>query len=222
MVQSAAGRAWATLPPRVATLRTCGPAIRLQASVNAWAWARTRGSSTMRLTGSAAPTKSSSPRTSSRVISAMEVTSTRVWTGACLPCSRSSNRSVPPAMGRTGPGASAKAFSACDRLVGRKYSCQRFIGGTSFFGGGTFRWDATQPNAADAMYIQRPPNRWNDIVLLNSVYKVARQLFKDLTDYSVRSVYSLWQLDLDTTDFDPFDGVRRQFPDIVRKGIVGV
>ena len=37
MVPSAAGRAWATLPPRVAVLRTCGPAIRLQASVKAWA-----------------------------------------------------------------------------------------------------------------------------------------------------------------------------------------
>src|SRR6266545_2017428 len=86
----------------------------------------------MRLTETEAPTKSSSPLDSSAFISAMEVTSTKVWIGAWRPCSRSRSRSVPPAMGIAGPDASAKALNACDRLVGRRYSCHRFIGGDLF------------------------------------------------------------------------------------------
>ncbi len=44
MVPSAAGSACAALPPRVATLRTWGPPIRLQASTSAWACVPTKGS----------------------------------------------------------------------------------------------------------------------------------------------------------------------------------
>ncbi len=61
IVPSAAGRACATLPPRVAVLRTCGPPISPAASNNAWACWRTSGEATTWLSGKRGADKQASP-----------------------------------------------------------------------------------------------------------------------------------------------------------------
>ena len=97
IVPSAAGRAWATLPPSVATLRTWGPPTTLQLSASAVPCCRISGLDSIAAWVTAAPTTTAPPSTATASNPRIAVTSTKAAGAAWVPCWTSKIKSVPPA-----------------------------------------------------------------------------------------------------------------------------
>ena len=79
----------------------------------------------IRLMGAQAPMKSELPLASITSISGMAVRSSNVYAGTRLPYRISTSKSVPPAIGTTGPGALVKSEIASASYLGCRYSCHK-------------------------------------------------------------------------------------------------